>query len=188
MKIPHIAFLSILLAACAGGPPPQANLVYYDFSRGPAELSAPLRSLDVVPASWLASNAMYYRLSYADGNRREQYMESRWTAQPAELLSTRLQRSLINGNTVHGALLCRVRLDLDDLVQVFEKPGASHLVLEGRVTLYGPQQAVLARRHLNLAQPAGADARAAAAASGPLTEAVARELQDWVRQECKKPV
>lgn len=188
MTIPRSAFLSLLLAACAGGPPPQSNLVHYDFSRAPVQLSAPLRSLDVVPASWLASNAMYYRLSYVDSNRREHYTESRWTAQPAELLGTRLERSLMNGNTGQAPLLCRLRLDLDDLVQVFDKPGASTLVLEGRATLYGPQQAVLARRHLNLAQPAGADAASAAAASGPLAEAVARELQDWVRQACRKPV
>ena len=193
MMTPRSAFLRllplVLLGACAGGPPPQANLAYYDFSGEPASLSAPLRSLDVSSSSWLASNAMYYRLAYADGNRREHFAESRWTAQPAELLSVRLERNLVSAGSgvAPGTLLCRLRIELDDLVQVFDKPGSSRLVLDARATLYGTQQSVLARRSLSLSQAAGADARSGVAASGALVDALSRELQGWVRQECRKP-
>jgi cholesterol transport system auxiliary component len=188
MTIPRIALLSLLLAACAGTPKQQSNLAYYDVPASVPELPAPLRSLDVVPASWMASNAMYYRLAYAGGSRREHYAESRWTAQPSELLTVSLKRSLMgSAETLSSTtLLCRLRLDLDDLVQVFDAPGSSRLVLEGRATLHGAQQAVLARRAFSLSQPAGADAVAGVAASGPLVNTLARELQTWVRQECRK--
>ena len=82
---------------------------------------------------------------------------------------------------------CRLRIELDDLVQVFDKPGSSRLVLDARATLYGTQQSVLARRSLSLSQAAGADARSGVAASGALVDALSRELQGWVRQECRKP-
>ena len=189
MTIPRIAFLSLLLAGCAAAPKQQASLVYFDIPGTPPTLPAPLRSLDVVPASWLASNALHYRLAYTGGSRREHYAESRWTAQPSELVSVRLQRSLMSHAELpsSGATLCRLRVDLDDLVQVFDTPGASRLVLEGRATLYGAQQTVLARRMLTLSQAGGADAASGVAASGPLFDGLAKELQTWVRQECKKP-
>lgn len=190
MTMPRLAFLSllpaVLLSACAGGPPPQANLAYYDFSSEAVSLPAPLRSLDISSSSWLASNAMYYRLAHADGNRREHFAESRWTAQPAELLGVRLERNLMGSGVMPGALLCRLRLELDDLAQVFDTPGSSRLALEARATLYGTQQTVLARRSLSLSQPAGADARSGVAASGALLDALSRELQAWAQQACKK--
>lgn len=190
MMIPRIALLSLLpallLTACASRPPAQANLAYYDFSGEPASLPAPLRSVDITSSSWLASNAMYYRLAYADGNRREHYAESRWTAQPAELLGVRLERNLMGAVATPGSFLCRLRLELDDLTQVFDQPGSSRLLLEARATLYGTQQTVLARRSLSLSRPAGADARSGVAASGAVVDALSRDLQAWARQECRK--
>ena len=186
MKIPRIAFLSALLVACAGAPT-QSGVAYYGIPGQAADLPAKLRSLDVVPASWLASSAMHYRLDYANGNRREHFVESRWTAQPAELLAIRLQRSLMasqNASAPAGMQLCRLRLDLDELIQVFDSQSSSRLLLEGRATLIGKQQTVLARRSFSLAQPAGTDARSAAVASGPLFDALARDLQGWVNQGC----
>lgn len=190
MMIPRIALFSLLpallLTACASRPPAQANLAYYDFSGEPASLPAPLRSVDISSSSWLASNAMYYRLAYADGNRREHYAESRWTAQPAELLGVRLERNLMGAVATPGSFLCRLRLELDDLTQVFDQPGSSRLLLEARATLYGTQQTVLARRSLSLSRPAGADARSGVAASGAVVDTLSRELQAWARQECRK--
>ncbi|HWT53952.1 MAG TPA: hypothetical protein VN066_04030, partial [Rhodocyclaceae bacterium] len=147
--------LSVLLAACSLAPPMQQNAtIYYDLPPAKAETGGSLRSLDVVPSSWLAGTAMYYRLAYADGNRREHYAGSRWSGQPAELVGIRLQNSLMSGSGGTGAG-CRLRVDLDDFVQVFDSAQSSRMVLEGRATLYGAQQVVLARRTLSLSQPAG---------------------------------
>ena len=120
MNIPRIACLLLLplLTACVSGLRQQSSLVSYDLPGSPPELAAPLRSLDVTTSSWLAGNAMYYRLAYVDGSRREHFAESRWTAQPEELLAVRLQRSLMGADSLKGENFCRLRLDLDDLVQV----------------------------------------------------------------------
>ncbi|MDE2599345.1 MAG: membrane integrity-associated transporter subunit PqiC [Rhodocyclaceae bacterium] len=181
------ALLCALLAACSLAPPARENsTVYYDLSAANAESGGALRSLDVVPSSWLAGTAMHYRLAYADANRREHYAGSRWSGQPAELLSMHLQRSLMSGSNGPGAG-CRLRLDLDDFTQVFDSAQSSRMLLEGRATLYGTQQIVLARRIVSLSQPAGADAAGGVAASGPLTAALIRELREWIAQECRKP-
>lgn len=179
--------LSVLLAACSLAPPMQQNAtIYYDLPPAKAETGGSLRSLDVVPSSWLAGTAMYYRLAYADGNRREHYAGSRWSGQPAELVGIRLQNSLMSGSGGTGAG-CRLRVDLDDFVQVFDSAQSSRMVLEGRATLYGAQQVVLARRTLSLSQPAGSDAAGGVAASGPLTAALAGDLRAWIARECPKP-
>ncbi len=182
--------LPLLLTACVGGGPAKTNVAYYDLSaeseKAPIPTATALRMLDVVPSSWLSGNAMYYRLAYADSNRRESFVNSRWSAQPAELLSTRLQRSLLSAPQ-GNAPFCRLRVDLDDLSQVFESAYSSRLVLEARVTLYGAQQRVLARRSFALSQPAGADAQSGVAVSGALTAELARELHVWVQRECAQP-
>ena len=96
--------LLALLTACSLAPPrQQQSTTYYDLPAFKAESTAALRSLDVVPGSWLAGTAMHYRLAYADGNRREHYAGSRWSGQPAELLGVRLQRSLMSDHRGVGA-------------------------------------------------------------------------------------
>jgi cholesterol transport system auxiliary component len=173
-----------ILAACASRQTQPSNVVYYDMGPSAEVLPSPLRGLDVVPSSWLASSVMHYRLAYADGSRREHYASARWTAQPAELLNIRLQQSLI-ASAEKAPLMCRVRIELDDLVQVFDSANSSYLLLEARATLYGAQQLVLARKPLRLQTPAGADAPSAVAASAQLTTQLARELNQWIKQNCK---
>ena len=181
------ALLCALLAACSLAPPVQQNTTtYYDLPAVSVESGGALRSLDVVPSSWLAGTAMYYRLAYTDGNRREHYAGSRWSAQPAELLTIRLQRSLMSGTDGVG-VGCRLRFDLDDFTQVFDSAQSSRMVLEGRATLYGAQQVVLARRTVSLSQAAGTDASGGVVASGPLAAELVRELRGWVAQACRKP-
>lgn len=179
--------LSALLTACSLAPPRQQHsTTYYDLPPFKAESGAALRSLDVIPSSWLAGTAMHYRLAYADANRREHYAGSRWSGQPSELLAVRLQRSLMAGHEGPGAG-CRLRLDLDEFGQVFDSAQSSRMVLEGRATLYGAQQKVLGRRAISLSQPAGGDAASGVAASGPLSEALIRELRGWIASTCHMP-
>ena len=179
--------LLALLTACSLAPPRQQhNTTYYDLPPFKAESTAALRSLDVVPSSWLAGTAMHYRLAYADGNRREHYAGNRWSGQPAELLGIRLQRSLMSGHEGAGAG-CRLRLDLDDFSQVFDSAQHSRMLLEGRATLYGAQQKVLGRRAVSLSEPAGSDAASGVAASGALGAALIRELHGWIATTCRTP-
>lgn len=193
--------LALGLSACVGTPPERGEMAYYDLPGNAAAWPTSLRSLDVAPAPWLAGNAMYYRLAYADASRREHFSGSRWTAQPADLLEIRLKRSLMGGREEGAAAVsaatpaappaseaasnCRLRIDLDELTQVFEAPGRSHMQLDARATLYGAHQSILARRVLTLTQPAGADAHAGVAATGVLADQLARELQGWLLRTCR---
>lgn len=195
-------FLSLLLAACVSGPSVQPEVAHYDLPESTAATTAttsamptPLRSLDVVPAPWLAGNSMAYRLAYADAGRREHFSASRWAAQPGELVEVRLKRSLLatdppatngsgNGNG-NGATACRLRLELDDLIQVFDAPERSHMRLDARATLYGAHLAVLGRRNFSLQQQAGADARSGATATAALVDGLTRQLQSWIGRDCR---
>src|SRR5690606_36972128 len=118
-----------------------------------------------------AGTAMYYRLAYADANRREHFTASRWSGQPSELLAIRLQGSLLS-NVGTAGQGCRLRVDLDDFIQVFDSVSSSRMQLEGRATLYGAQQVVLARRALSYSHAAGGDASSGVAASGVLADAL----------------
>lgn len=179
--------LLALLTGCSLAPPRQQHsTTYYDLPAFKMESTAALRTLDVVPSSWLAGTAMHYRLAYADGNRREHYAGSRWSGPPAELLGIGLQRSLMSGHEGVGTG-CRLRLDLDDFSQVFDSAQHSRMLLEGRATLYGAQQKVLGRRTISLSQPAGSDAASGVAASGPLGAALVRELRSWIATTCPTP-
>ncbi|HTH93699.1 MAG TPA: hypothetical protein VL550_00575 [Rhodocyclaceae bacterium] len=185
MKISRIVFVSLLLSACGITPQRQPEVAHYDLPGTPPDLSAPLRSLDVSPSTWMNGNAMYYRLAYAaDGSRREQYGETRWSAQPADLIETRLKRGLIGNMGSEAAKGCRLHIDLDDFVQVFDAPEASRLQLDTRAALYDASQNLLARKIFSLSRPAGSNAKSGVVASAEVTDDFAHQLQDWVRQSC----
>jgi hypothetical protein len=72
------------LSACAVAPR-TPDAYRYDFGpavAGETTWRLPLASIEVQSASWLATGAMHYRLSYAEPLRRQSYSESRWAAPP----------------------------------------------------------------------------------------------------------
>jgi len=85
-----ILILSLLmLAACVGNPPREAEIASYDlgsFSGTWTSPGFPIATVDVKASTWLDSPAQLYRLAYADDLRRRAYTQSRWAAPPAELL------------------------------------------------------------------------------------------------------
>ena len=80
-------FPSLMLLAALGGctalPPSTAGVAVHDF--GPLEaatlapVGVPLRNVEVVPAPWLASNVMAYRLAYAQSTRRQAFKHN-WSS------------------------------------------------------------------------------------------------------------
>ncbi|RTL31165.1 MAG: hypothetical protein EKK49_12475, partial [Rhodocyclaceae bacterium] len=90
--------LALSMAACGSLPKAAPNYAMHDF--GPLDsatlrpLGFPIRSAEVVPASWLASTTMQYRLAYAQPTRRQFYLESRWVAQPGQLVELAVKRSM----------------------------------------------------------------------------------------------
>ncbi len=177
--------LVLALSACAGLPGPAPTPACYDLGPLPAaRLNAPglaLRSLEVQGAPWLNTTGMQYRLLYADPARRLSYLESRWAAPPARLLELELRRALRVGSTPAGQG-CRLRLDVDEFIQVFDAPGTARGVIEARASLLdGRSERLLASLPLRLSEPAR-DARAAAgvAALAQASTALEQQLSGWL--------
>lgn len=175
----------ILLLFCGCASVPRNDPARYDIAPAAAgNVQSPglaLSMIEVRSPSWLLSPAMQYRLAYAQGSRREAYADSRWVAPPAELLERALTRRILvpAGRPSSGG--CRLVLELDEFIQVFDAPKASHVLLEVRASLLAPHgDALLAPRAFSQQSPAGADAQAGAAAFGIAATLLANDLGGWL--------
>lgn len=175
-----------MLAACGSLPKAAATYSVHDF--GPLDSAAmrpvpfPIRNLEVVPAPWLASNAIQYRLTYAQPTRRQFFLESRWAAQPAQLMEVAIKRSMKANQTAVATSGCRLRIELDEFAQVFDAEGMSRGVVEARAVLLAPRtDQLIASQGFAITRPA----RSADAVGGvvALREGVLQlngELLDWL--------
>lgn len=176
----------LALAACNSVPKAAPGYAAHDFGLpdGPParQLPFPIRNTEVVPAPWLASTAMHYRLLYAQPTRRQVFVENRWAAQPAQLIELTIRRSMRTADPALGGSGCRLRIDLDEFAQVFDAEGVSRGVVEARAALLAPRSdRLIATRAFSVARPAPT----ANAVGGvvALREAVTRlkgELLDWL--------
>lgn len=167
-----------VLAACAGNGGRGPDAARFDLGLAGAR-GQPLpgvAAVSVTAPSWLAGTAMQYRLAYADAARRQDYGASRWAAPPAELLQKALERGAV---APRG---CRLQLELDEFVQVFDGPEQSRLVLDLRASLLAGQR-VIGRRAYALAPAApSADARGGVAAAAVAVDELARGLARWLEE------
>ncbi len=175
----------VLLSLCGCAAAPHHEPARYDIALAvPAAAKLPglaLSAIEVRAPTWLASAAMQYRLAYAQGARRDTYADSRWVAPPAELLERALTRRVMASAGQAPAGGCRLVLELDEFLQAFESPGASHALLELRASLYAPHgAALLARRTFSQKPPAGADAKTGVAAFGIAAALLADDLGAWL--------
>ena len=184
-----IAIIALLLSGCAGVIP--LGAMRYDL--GPSTLaSVPhadllLRSVELRAPSWLASTAMQYRLAYGAVARREAYRDSRWAAPPAELLEHFLKRRMLADEARIQASGCRLRVELGEFVQVFSAPGSSDALLEINAALFAPRGDILLARHaFKKSVPAGADARAGAAAFAAATAELGDDLASWLAEQARE--
>lgn len=172
---------ALTLAACAG-PAARINPAVYDLGPVQSVAESGLAAIDVVAPSWLDSRAMQYRLD-SRGAQRQSFSENRWAATPAELLAVALRRQL--GAT--GGQGCRLRLELDEWVQVFDAAGQSRLQLSLRASLYSQRGALLDRRVFNLEQPAGGNAQQGVDAVIILERQLAQGLAEWLERLGRSP-
>lgn len=187
--------LAALLASACANPVRQPAAARFDLGGvaiawQPRQL--PLAGVDVAAPSWLATTALHYRLLYADAMRRQTYAESQWVAPPAELIERALRRQSANTNGsgsagangigIGGVAGCRLQLDLDELVQVFDSPQRSSVQLEMRASLMPLHgDAVLARKAFAVVKPAAsADAHGGVAATSAALQALADEMAVWL--------
>ena len=167
LQSPQVAFYDLGLVDAAAAPPPLA----------PARV-------EVVAPSWLNGTAMQYRLAWKQPDRRRTYVESRWVAQPADMLAQALGRSLLgsidSGNDV--ASRCRLRIDVDEFIQVFETEQRNHVQLVVRAQLLPPRgEFPLAVREFRRSDAAAsADAEGGVTAARVAVRGLASDLAGWL--------
>lgn len=179
----------LLLSGCFGGTGGRLSPASYDLSSERLEVAVEpagmLRLVEVRSPSWLDTTAMQYRLAYAEKTRREVYAGSRWVAPPAALLEQQLKRWLLAGGASWTSQQagCRLGVELDEFIQVFDAPEVSHVVVEARATLWAARgDTAVARQRFELSRPAGADARSGALALDAATRRFGEDIGAWLRQ------
>lgn len=156
-------------------------------------------ALDDIATSGLAdTQAVLYRLQYADGQELRPYSGARWSVPPAQLVRQRLRerlgahRAILDADDiasrqrVDGKLPLILRLQMEEFSQVFASPTSSQGLLRLRATLVENQpqgERLLAQRVFVEARPAPTnDAPGGVAALVAATDAAAADIDRWVRQ------
>ena len=140
----------------------------------------------------LDSNAMLYRIAFANPQALSPYASARWSMAPAQLLRQRLRdqlgqnRVVLTGYEAAPASAWLVRTELDEFAQVFESANQSQgqIRLRATVTQAGVQgEKLLGQRSFVVQRPAAtADAPGGARALAQAADALAQELDQWLRQ------
>ena len=200
--------LMLAVPGCSALPSQPTRPALYDFGPGavaPASVDrrAPLPPLALadVEAPGLAegSNAVLYRLAYADAQQLRPYSQARWSQPPAQLLQQRLREQLGLRRAVlkadDGAAQARepaqgnklplvLRTELEEFSHLFTSPTESAGVVRLRATVVEltPAGESLRGQHVFVVrQPArSADAAGGVAALADASTRLASELADWV--------
>lgn len=201
----------LVLAGCSALPAPPARSALYDFgpsaaTPAPSDRRAPLPPLALADVETTGlpegSNAVYYRLAYADGQQLRPYSQARWSQPPAQLVQQRLREQLGQRRAIlkadDGAAQARdasrggklplvLRVELEEFIHTFSSPGTSMAAVRMRATLVEltPAGEVLRGQRVFAAQ---VPARTADAAGGvqALSEAstqCASDLSAWIEAE-----
>ncbi|HVB47952.1 MAG TPA: ABC-type transport auxiliary lipoprotein family protein [Burkholderiales bacterium] len=183
---------SLVAGGCSIGPAPRPLASAYDFGPPPAATAAapalrePIRVDDVAALPWLDTSAMLYRLAYRDAAQPRAYADSRWVAPPAALLSGRLRARLAAadpagvlgpGDPAHAPLTLRV--ELQELSQVFETPEQSVALLELRATLLRDHRLSAQGTFVVRVPAATPDAAGGAAAVAVASDRAIAEIIGW---------
>lgn len=175
--------LVLIFAGCGTLGTPAPRFEFFDLGLSdpvdPVLRVAPERIVVRAP-SWLSGAAMQYRMDYQRPTSRQAYSESRWVAEPAEMLRLSLDRALNADSAVQGE--CPLRVELDEFVQVFETPQSSYAQLTVRASLLTSRSNVaFARRSFAIREPAPTpDAAGGVAAQRRAAGRLVEALSSWL--------
>jgi ABC-type uncharacterized transport system auxiliary subunit len=130
----HLIFLLALslLTGCLGGVKVKPAHAVYDFGLEPSAESSiadtPVRIETISAVDPLNSNRIRYRLNYQNPAQVLSYTESRWAAQPADLLSAM-------AGTSTSQSPCMLQLQLMAFDQVFDNPASSYGIVQMNAVL-----------------------------------------------------
>lgn len=186
------AALALLLSACAS----QKGQPTTQFDFGPAAPAAapdpapgvlgPVVVTDVTGSSALDNERMFYRLSYADPLQARTYANSRWTANPLQLLTQRFKTRLaqagarVLSETDASTGIPLLRIDVDEFIQDFGGVGRSTGIVAVRASVFRGHTLVDQRSFRRAIPASSADAAGGARALAASTDAVAADVVAWL--------
>ena len=184
------AALALILSGCASqkGQP----TMQFDFGpAAPAQARAqgalgPVVVTDVTGSSALDSERMFYRLTYADPLQARTYANSRWTANPLQLLTQRFKTRLaqagarVLSETDASIGVPLLRIDVDEFVQDFGGVSRSTGIVAVRASVFQGHTLVDQRSFRQAIPAASADAAGGARALAASTDAIAADIVTWL--------
>lgn len=181
---------SLLLTACATDTQ-SAALFDLGLLRAPTPLNAgaPLPAIsiaDIKAPVWLDSQAMFYRLNYANDLQPRPYSASKWTMAPAQLFQLRLKSRLSQAGGVvvpasDGAVnLPVLRIEADDFSQGFDSAGKSSANIAMRASVFDGRILRAQKMFVKQVPTSSADAQGGAAALAVASDAIIDEMAVWL--------
>jgi len=181
-----------LLVACSGGLRGTQPTDSYDFGPPPARLTDGSRwsgvALEVRMPYWFDALTIEYRLLYDNPLQLRSYAASRWAAAPGQLLAQRLRQQLgLSGARDRNVETCLLRIELQELSQLFATPQQSSALLQGQATLLGTKRQIIAEKALAVEQAAtSADARGGVKAMAAASAELGTQLLAWLNDVEKR--
>lgn len=141
---------------------------------------------DITGSSALDSERMFYRLSYADQMQARTYANSRWTANPLQLMTQRVKTRIgqsgakVLSETDASLGIPLLRIDVDEFVQDFSGAAQSSGQVAVRASLFQGHTLVDQRTFVRTTPARSADAAGGARALAASTDAVAADIVGWL--------
>jgi cholesterol transport system auxiliary component len=192
--LPHrliiLAAAGFLLAGCAS----QKGEPNTQFDFGPAAAQAPQAAssigaivvTDVTGSSALDNERMFYRLSYADALQARSYANSRWTANPLQMMTQRLKTRIaqsgakVLSETDASSGIPILRIDVDEFIHNFRGVAQSEGQVALRASVFQGHALVDQRSFARTTAASSADAAGGARALAASTDAIAADIVAWL--------
>jgi cholesterol transport system auxiliary component len=185
-----IAATCILIGGCVAGKGEPGAL--YDFGPLPpanfkaASAMPALVVTDVTGPATMDSQAMLYRLLYADPLQARAYANNRWSGTPLQLLTQRFKSRFaqagmkVLGVTDAGSGALLLRVEVDDFSHNFDSPAQNHGQLVLRASVFRGHSLVEQRTFSSKALSSSADAAGGARALTTAADEVASNIIEWL--------
>jgi cholesterol transport system auxiliary component len=184
--------LALVLGGCAATRGNEPS-VTYDFGPLPAATASNashavpvLVVTDAVGPQALDSQAMLYRLLYADPLQARAYANNRWSSTPLQLLTqrfkTRISQAGIKVLSVTDATssVLLLRIEVDDFLQVFDTQASNHGQLVLRASVFLGHKLIDQKTFSAKAPASSADAAGGTRALAAAADSVANDIILWL--------
>jgi cholesterol transport system auxiliary component len=141
---------------------------------------------DATGSSALDSERMFYRLSYADALQARSYANSRWTANPLQMMSQRLKTRIaqsgakVLSETDASSGIPILRIDVDEFIHNFRGAAQSEGQVALRASVFQGHALVDQRSFARTTAAGSADAAGGARALAASTDAIAADIVAWL--------